>query len=310
MISIVIVNYNGKHFLDDCLYAISKQSYEDFETIIVDNASSDGSVEYLQTQYSWIKLIENNTNSGFAGGVNLGIKNAKGEYILTLNNDTIVDPDFLKMIFGCIESDSNAGICASKMLYPDGKINSAGICISRSGSAWDRGMMEDDRGQYGTIEEVFGACAGAAIYRKETLDEIGVFDEDFFLYFEDVDLAFRARLAGWKCLYTPHAKVIHLHGGTAGVGSDTAVFYGNRNILWYVLKDFPLKLLLTSLPWIIGRNIAVVPYYILKGKGIVILKAKLSALKGINSAFKKRKEIRKSGNEDIRRYINTWYKSH
>ena len=156
-------------------------------------------------------------------------------------------------------------------------------------------------------EEVFGPCAGAALYRKEMLEEIGLFDEDFFLYMEDVDLAFRGRLAGWKCIYVPEAKVYHHHGGTAGFGSDLSVYYGNRNIVWYAIKDFPTRLLITSLPFILARNLAVIPYYALRGQGRVILKSKLDALKGVPRMLRKRREcVRRALTHEIDRFVKTW----
>ena len=168
-------------------------------------------------------------------------------------------------------------------------------------------MFEPDKGQYDLREEVFGPCAGAALYRKEMLEEIGLFDEDFFLYMEDVDLAFRGRLAGWKCIYVPEAKVYHHHGGTAGFGSDLSVYYGNRNVIWYAIKDFPLVLLLTSLPFILARNLAVIPYYVLRGQGRVILKSKLDALKGVPGMLRKRSQIvRKTPENEIAKFIHTW----
>jgi hypothetical protein len=204
-------------------------------------------------------------------------------------------------------ADPKVGVCAAKMLLADGRINSAGICLSRSGAAWDRGMFEPDMGQYDAQEEVFGACAGAALYRKEMLDEIGLYDEDFFLYMEDVDLAFRARLAGWKCIYVPEAKAFHHHGGTAGAGSDLSVYYGNRNVIWYAIKDFPARLLITSLPFIIARNLALIPYYALRGQGRVILKSKVDALKGATKMLRKRKDVvRRTNDSEIERFVKTW----
>src|SRR5512138_3034202 len=201
MISVIILNFNGKRYLEKCLSSLESQTYRDFEVIVVDNASSDGSVDYLKAGFPLVRIVENKKNLGFAGGTNSGIRRAEGEYILTLNNDTQVDRRFLECLAEPMQSDKSVGVCASKMLLPDGRINSAGICLSRSGAAWDRGIFEQDHGQYDCQQEVFGACAGAALYRKEMLDEIGLFDEDFFLYMEDVDLAFRAKLAGWKCVY-------------------------------------------------------------------------------------------------------------
>lgn len=307
MISVVILNFNGKRYLEKCLSSLESQTYRDFEVIVVDNASSDGSVDFLEAQFPWVRIIENEKNLGFAGGTNSGIRRAEGEYILTLNNDTQVDRRFLECLVGPMQSDKGVGMCAAKMLLPDGRINSTGICLSRSGAAWDRGMFESDRGQYNSHEEIFGACAGAALYRKEMLREIGLFDEDFFLYMEDVDLAVRAKLAGWKCIYVPEAVVYHHHGGTAGFGSDLAVYYGNRNVIWYAVKDFPTGLLLASLPWIVGRNLAVIPYYALRGQGKTILRSKLDALLGLPGMLKKRKSIvRRVPERELKRYINTW----
>lgn len=307
VISVVVLNFNGKRYLEKCLSSLASQTYEDFEVIVVDNASTDGSVDYLKAQFSWARIVKNEKNLGFAGGTNSGIRQARGDYILTLNNDTQVDRCFLECLVKPMLSDKSIGMCASKMLLSDGRINSAGICISRSGAAWDRGMFEPNDGQYDCLEEVLGPCAGAALYRKKMLDEIGLFDEDFFLYMEDVDLAFRAKLAGWKCIYVPEAVVHHHHGGTAGFGSDLAVYYGNRNAIWYAVKDFPTGLLLTSLPWIVGRNLAVIPYYALRGQGKTILSSKLDALRGLPRMLKKRKSIlRRVPERELERYINTW----
>jgi len=306
MISIIVLNYNGLRYLDDCLTSLAEQTFRDFEVIVVDNASTDGSVGHLQDYYPWAKLVINETNLGFAGGTNAGIREANGEFVLTFNNDARADRCLLEHLMIPM-SDARVGTCASKMLFPDGRINSAGICVSRSGAAWDRGMFEPDNGQYDVEEDVFGACAGAALYRKRMLDEIGLFDEDFFLYMEDVDLAFRAQLAGWKCVYVPRAKVNHLHGGTAGSGSDLAVYYGNRNVIWYALKDFPAWLLITSVPFILARNLAVIPYYALRGQGRVILKSKLDALRGVPRMLAKRKSIlRRASDADICRFVKTW----
>lgn len=306
-VSVVVLNFNGKQYLHDCLSSLDLQTYKDLEVIVVDNGSCDGSVEYLRSNFPRIRVVRNEENLGFAEGTNSGIREARGDLILTLNNDTKADKNFIKSLIEPMSADPDVGICAPKMLFPDGRINSAGICISRSGAAWDRGMFESDEGQYDLREEVFGPCAGAALYRKEMLEEIGLFDEDFFLYMEDVDLAFRGRLAGWKCVYVPEAKVYHHHGGTAGFGSDLSVYYGNRNVIWYTIKDFPIRLLITSLPFIMARNLAVIPYYALRGQGRVILKSKLDALKGVPKMLRKRKEIaRKISDDEIGRFVKTW----
>ncbi|MBN1234722.1 MAG: glycosyltransferase family 2 protein [Methanotrichaceae archaeon] len=303
MISIVVLNYNGQRYLNSCLASLAAQTYRDFEVIVVDNDSTDGSVEHLKANFPWVRLVINKENLGFAGGTNSGIRAAQGELILTFNNDAKADSRLLEHLQKPL-ADSKVGVCAAKMLLADGRINSTGICLSRSGAAWDRGMYEPDQGQYDAEEEVFGACAGAALYRKEMLDEIGLFDEDFFLYMEDVDLAFRARLAGWRCIYVPEAVVYHHHGGTAVPGSDLSVYYGNRNVIWYVIKDFPTRLLIASLPFILARNLATIPYYALRGQGRVILKSKLDALRGLPGMIRKRRQVlRVTPDNEIARFI-------
>ncbi len=306
-VSIVVVNYNGKKYLNACLSSLAIQTYPDFEVILVDNASSDSSVEYVKEHFPSVRLIENPKNYGFAKGNNIGIKEAEGSLIATLNNDTQVIPWWIEELVRSIGSNENVGMCASKMLFMKNHkmINSAGICISRSGACWDRGMFECDKGQFESVEEVFGPCAGAALYRKRMLEEIGLFDEDFYAYMEDADLAFRGRLAGWKCLYVPKAVVYHIHGGTAGYATGYTIYYGNRNIIWNCIKNFPDRLLIKSLPWIIGRNIAVIPYYILKGHGSTIMRSKIDAIKGLPKMLAKRSNYTVNENE-IQRFVHTW----
>ncbi|WP_424031105.1 glycosyltransferase family 2 protein [Methanoregula sp.] len=307
LISVVVVNFNGKKFLDDCLSSLACQTFRDFEIILVDNGSSDGSAGYVKERYPSVILVGTGKNLGFAGGTNTGIRAAKGAFIFTLNNDTIADPHLLEEIIKPMQADPCVGMCGTKILFPDGRINSTAICISRSGAAWDRGMGEPDRGQYDTAEEIFGPCAGAALYRRVMLDEIGLFDEDFFLFMEDIDLAFRGRLAGWKCWYVPTARVVHIHGGTAGFRSDISLYYGNRNLVWYVVKNFPPRTLLFSSPWIIGRNCAVLPYYILHGKCRAIILAKTDMIKGLPAMVRKRRDIqRRVPSGEIEKWILCW----
>lgn len=306
-ISVIIVNYNGEQYLKDCLDSFYSQTRKDYEIILIDNCSTDRSIEIITRDYPDITLIRNKANLGFAAGTNQGIKVVQGEYILTLNNDTRIERSFLEEMVSPMDDDPQVGICASKMLLPDGRINSTGLCISRSGAAWNRGMFERDSGQYAQQEEVFGASAGAALYRKTMLDEIGLFDEDFFMYMEDVDLSFRARLAGWKCLYVPTAVVYHHHGGTAGYGSDIAVYYGNRNIVLMVVKNYPIGFLITSLPWIIGRTIGVIWYYAIHRRTKMIIRSKIDAISGLPALFVKTMRVKKTiKKHEITKWFYTW----
>jgi len=156
-----------------------------------------------------------------------------------------------------IQEYNGYGMYAPKMKYPDGMINSTGICISLSGAAWDRGLGEEDSGQYDQSEDILGHSGCAALIRRDTYFEAGGFDPDFFLYMENLDLVIRAQLAGWKCSYIPDAVVYHHHGGITGIESDISVYYGNRNILWYPVKNYSWVLLLLVFPWTVGRTIGV-----------------------------------------------------
>jgi GT2 family glycosyltransferase len=307
LVSVVIVNYNGKKFLSECIESLYAQSYPDFEILVVDNASVDGSIEFLTSGFPAVRIIRNPANLGFAGGMNAGILDARGPFILALNNDTRMDRDCIKRLVDVMVHDHSIGMCAAKLLFYDQRINSTGICISRSGAAWDRGMFEADTGQFDTSEEVFGPSAAAALYRREMFDDIGLFDKDFFLYMEDVDIAFRGQLAGWKCIYIPEAVVYHYHGGTAGFQSDLTVYYGNRNILWIPFKNYPLSLLLSSLPWIIGRTIGVIPYYAVRGQGKIILRSKIDGVRGILKMIKKRRTVKRGTPiKGIMKFLYTW----
>jgi GT2 family glycosyltransferase len=289
--SVIIPNYNGYQYLPSCLDSILVQTCTDFEIIVVDNASTDGSVKFVCDTYPNVNIIRNTINRGFAGGCNDGARIASGEYLLFLNTDTVLPSYFLSLLYEGVCKYPGYGMYAPKMVYPDGRINSTGICISLSGAAWDRGMGEYDYGQYDHSEEVFGPCGGAALYRSDVFLESGGFDDDFFLFMEDVDLAFRVQLAGWKCRYIPNAMIFHYHGGTAGVGSDVAVYYGNRNILWYPVKNFPWWLFVIALPWIIGRTVGVIGYYAMKGKGRVVLRSKWDGVTGMIGMIRKRRGI-------------------
>ncbi len=306
LVSVIIVNFNGRAFLKKCLSSLMEQTYPSLEVIFVDNGSTDGSLEYVEKHFSKVKTLENGENFGFAKANNIGIRASSGDLIATLNNDTEASPCWIASLVTAMLSDDLVGMCASRMLFmrDPGMINSTGICISRSGACWDRGMFELDRGQY-SMGEVFGPCAGAALYRREMLDQVGLFDEDFFAYMEDADLAFRGRAAGWKCVFVPEASVYHYHSATSGYMSDFSVYHGNRNIVWNAVKNFQGLLLWSALPWIIGRSLAVIPYYTLHGHGKVALLSKLDAIKGIPRMLARRRPYGVKAAE-VARFISIW----
>jgi GT2 family glycosyltransferase len=240
-VSVIIVNWNGRQFLEPCLHSVEAQTFRDFEVIVVDNNSTDGSAELLERDFGWVRLIRNTDNKGFAAANNQGIAASAAPFVATLNNDTRPEPGWLSALVEAMKSDPGVGACASKMLFADrpGIINSAGIAMDRAGIAWDRLGGSRDRPDDTAPQEVFGACAGAALYRRTMLEQIGLFDADFFAYLEDVDLAWRAQAAGWRALYVPSARVTHHHSGTSIEGSPFKSRLLGRNKVWLLAKNYP-----------------------------------------------------------------------
>jgi len=292
-VSLIVLNWNGKHHLERCLSSLLAQTYPDFEVILVDNASTDGSVEFVRERFPKVKIIRNDKNLGFAAGNNVAIKATQGNYVATLNNDTQVDPHWLEELVKAAEADPKVGMCASKMLFlhqPD-MINSTGISLDRAGIAWDRRGGEPDQDTGIEPIEIFGPCAGAALYRREMLDQIGLFDEDFFAYLEDVDLAWRARLAGWRCLYVPKAVVYHLYSATGIEGSPLKNFLLGRNKVWTIVKNYPSPELFLFLPIILLYDLGSILYTLLVKADTSSLQGRVAGLQGIPKMLRKRKMV-------------------
>lgn len=242
ILSVVIPNWNGAHFLPTCLDSLSRQTLPDIEVFLVDNASHDGSVAIVRERYPWVTVIALNRNLGFTGACNAGIRAARGQFIALLNNDTEVDAKWAEAVIDVFCRHDDVGSVASKMLLFDRRdhIHTAGDYFTLDGRAGNRGVWQRDDGQYDTEAYVFSACGGSAVYRRAMLDQIGLLDDDFFFSGEDVDLGWRGQLAGWRCLYTPKAIVYH-HVSATG-GGVTASFYDARNSLMILAKNYPRDL--------------------------------------------------------------------
>ncbi|MDW8054649.1 MAG: glycosyltransferase family 2 protein [Anaerolineae bacterium] len=255
-VDVVIVNWNGLRYLPECLEALSQQVFQDFQVWFVDNGSSDGSVNWVREHYPHIRVIANNVNRGFAAANNQAIRCGSAPFVATLNNDAVPEPKWLAEMVKAMESHPTVGMVASLMLFYSAPsiIDSAGIAVDRLGFAWNRlgGLPTHSSEREPT--SVFGACAGAALYRRAMLDQIGLFDEDFFAYLEDVDLAWRAQWAGWDCLYVPTARVLHRHSATAGEGSPLKDYLLARNKVWLVAKNYPVQDLAIRLPLILAYD--------------------------------------------------------
>jgi GT2 family glycosyltransferase len=244
LISIVILNWNGKDSLSSCIQSAKEQTYPNIEVILVDNASTDGSAEYIKNLFPDLLLIANQENLGYGGGNNRGIQEARGKYIFILNNDTEIEKECVEELWRCMESNPEIGVTTPKILLYDrrNRISAAGLTIYPDGLSIGRGRLEPQE-KYNRMEEVFFGSGCASLLRKEMLEQIGLFDEDFFAYAEDTDLGWRARLAGWKAFYVPEAVVYHHHSKTFGTYSPRKAFLVERNRIWVAWKNFPLPFL-------------------------------------------------------------------
>ncbi len=323
-LSIIIVNWNGKGFLEGCLGSIFAQRSPSLEVILVDNGSTDGSVEFVRERFPNVVVIENGRNVGFAGANNRGILRSKGRYVLTLNNDTVLKEGFLREIMDAAEASAeNVGMWAPKILsfHERDVIDSVGgLLIYPDGLARGRGRLEKDAGQYDR-EEVFIPSACAALYRRGMLDKIGLFDNDFFAYCEDTDLGLRARIAGWKAEGVPGAVVYHYYSGTGGRYTPFKAFLVERNRLWVAVKNFPAPMLAISPLYTLWRYM-VQAWGMLTGKGSagrftegfsrseiprVIFRAYRDALRGLPAMLEKRRAVQKTRKVRERDIIN-WFR--
>jgi len=309
-VSVVIVNLNRRDLLARCLDSLWRQTFSNHEVVVVDNGSSDGSVQFLQTlREPRLRIVSLPINKGFAGGCNVGISRAEGRYIATLNNDAEAEPRWLEELLAGIESEASVGMCASKILFHGDRkrIDKVGHLIYPDGLNHGRGSGEPDHGQFERCEEVLFPDAAAALYRREMLDVIGLFDELFFAYGDDADLGLRGRLAGWTCLYIPTAVVYHVHSATAGEFSPLKAFLIERNRIWVAVKTFPLSLLVVS-PFFTALRFAYHAYgslFMVGSSGqyaagcsrsqlaLMILKAYWSGLKFFPEMWESRRKIRR-----------------
>jgi hypothetical protein len=277
-VSVIIVSWNGRCWLEKCLPALQTQTYRDFEIVVVDNGSLDGTSHWLASSWPEILVLEQPVNLGFAEANNIAIRSTSSQLIVTLNNDTLPDADWLQQLVGA-SSFPGIGMVASHIVrwsQPE-MIDSAGIEVDRSGIAWNRGWGQPVATAPGS-GEVFGPSAAAALYRREMLNEIGLFDESFFSFYEDVDLAWRAQRAGWRCRYVSTARVLHWHSATAGKSPGLKSYLLGRNKIWTVLKNYAWPELLWALPLIAFYDCLAVGYQLFRWRNAAGLKGRLNAL--------------------------------
>ena len=239
LLSVIIPNYNGARYLAPCFNALRQQTYPHLEIVLVDNGSTDESLTLTQQNFPEVKIIAFEYNLGLTGGINRGIEQAQGEIIAPLNNDTEVTPHWAEGLVETLQKHPEAGMAASKMLLFDQRdiLHSAGDGFGCDGIPINRGVWQKDEGQFDHDIYIFGGCGGAVAYRREMLSDIGLFDEDLFMYLEDVDLNWRAQLAGYRAVFAPQAVVYHHLSATGG--GVIASYYTGRNTIFMLAKDLP-----------------------------------------------------------------------
>jgi len=258
-VTVVIPNWNGERFLKLCLRSLRDQSFRDFEVLLVDNGSTDGSLDFVAENYPEVRIIALGENRGFSGAVNVGIRASGTELVALLNNDTELDQNWLEALVRAADSHPESGLFASKLVdfHDRTLLDGAGDAMRLSGLPYRLGHGERDSGRFARAGYVFGACAAAALYRRDMLDEVGLFDEDFVSYCEDGDLSFRAQLAGYRCFYVPGAVVYHMgSASTGGKRSPTATRLGSRNSFSLLVKNLPLCAVPYILPFFVLGQLA------------------------------------------------------
>jgi GT2 family glycosyltransferase len=293
LISVIIVNWNGKHHLNGCLSSLLNQSLQDYEVIIVDNGSTDGSMEFVADNFPKAITIGLDSNRGFSGGNNIGILASRGKFVVLLNNDTEVDQDWLQQLYLQINKDESIAACDSKVFYYGDRnsIWAAGGTYSIAGTSQMRGNLEEDSAVFDEPRDIFTAIACAAIYRKSAFEDIGLLDEDFHSGYEDVDWSFRAHLRGYRILNAPAAHVYHKVSATHGYNSPAFVRNGQRNVFYVYIKNMPLPLLLRYWPLHLFYSIASMVYFARIGQLIPFLLGKLEAVLHLPVVLRKRREV-------------------
>ncbi len=278
---IVVLNWNGKDSIADCLDSLVAQSM-DSKIILIDNGSVDGSLEFIKDHYPTIEMIINPVNVGFAAGVNQGINKAIElgmDYVALLNNDAVADKSWLNNLTKSLNENKSVGISTCKFISIDKSfLDSTGDLYTIWGLPYPRGRKEPVSDAYDSLVDIFGASGGASLYRVSMLKEIGLFDEDFFAYYEDVDISFRAQLAGWKVKYVPLAIAHHQIGATSSKIKGFTTYQTIKNLPWIVTKDVPAGLMFIILPRFLLAYFSFVFSAVVRGQGLYALKGLFMSL--------------------------------
>jgi GT2 family glycosyltransferase len=302
LVSIIIPNWNGARHLPTCLESLRRQTLHELEVIVADNGSSDDSLPLLARDYPEVRVLALGENRGFAGACNAGMRVAQGEFVVLLNNDTEADPQWLEEVVAAFRRHPQAGMVASKMLLFDRRdtLHTAGDFYRLDGLPGNRGVWQRDEGQYDQDAYVFSACGGSAAYRQAMLREVGLLDEAFFYSCEDLDLAWRAQLAGWRCVFAPRAVVYHKLSATGG--GPIASFYDGRNSIYLLAKDYPGDLWRKHWRAILRTQMGLAWEALRAWRGAAArarLRGMLAAILGVPRMLHKRRAVQRSRQVDL-----------
>jgi len=257
-VSVLVLNWNGCELLRSCLHSLRNQTCRDFEVIVVDNGSADASVAMVEQEFPEFRLLALPRNMGFCGGNNRAYAEARADLLLLLNNDAEVREDFIEKMLVAAGLDVDFGMFAANIRMYDRRevFDSTGLLVYPDGICRSRGWLEKDLGQYDGADEVLAPNGCAAMYRRAMLEDVGLFDEAYFAYLEDLDLGLRGQLRGWRCRYVPEAVVYHKKSMTSGYHSAMKAYLVERNRIWNAVRLLPLRLLLLSPLWTAARYLA------------------------------------------------------
>jgi GT2 family glycosyltransferase len=296
-LTVALTNFNGRALLEDVLPSIERQSYRDFHTVVVDDHSTDDSVSYLREHWPPVEVVELARNGGVTAAMNVAIGVARTELIGLFNNDVELEPDCLARLIDALDRHPEAGSATPKMLdFADrGVLDGAGDLLSWRGGGTRRGHGSRDAGQFDREQDMFAPCGGAVVYRRAALDAVGGFDEDYFAYYEDLDWAFRAQLAGFRCRYVPDAVLYHRGSATLGSGlTDFNCYQLWRNPIWLIAKCFPAGALLRHAPDVLRGQAGNLYVAVSERKLEVWLRALRDALRGLPRAIRKRRAVQRT----------------
>ncbi len=313
-VSVIIVNWNGKHFLAPCLNSLKKQTFKDFKAILVDNASTDGSVGLIRKKFPFVKVIQNAKGIGFPEACNIGIAASRGKYVVLLNNDTVADEKWLKTLVSYADRSSpSVASFASRLMFlkKPGFVNSTGLVIAKNGMARDRNFGERVCKASSYPQDIFGPSANAALYRRSTLEKVKEGENqymrgDYFIYYEDVDLAFKLRWAGFGSEYVHDAVVFHHYTGSTGKTPGFSAWKAHTNRQRTILRNFTLKMILQNLHKIIFADVKEMAYVFLKCSPLAPFESKFIILTEFLKCRKWHNEMRKRFQTDekaVSRYL-------